>query len=308
MVLEPKSAAVERVWSRFPDGARDVLERELSPTDLQTLLLDLARTRARRATPSQTLRRWQSDRFVRPARVDPGQHSELQARLWELLRDTEFEGLELSPLTPMGSCAAVAGVDQNRVVTTVRSSEVVSDPTNVLALEAGRRRRVSREPVHLAACHRVVRAQQFSDPDARSHFALFALLSSRRDAGSATTEAALLITQLLFWQSVLAELLGPVWGHFAYTVIDSDPMRKRFADTVLPALAALPLAEDAERTQGIGYYRTAAFKIMIRTGGGEYEIGDGGFTNWTAELIPDAKERCLISCLSTERLLRALPG
>ncbi len=183
----------------------------------------------------------------------------------------------------------------------------MSDPTNVLALEAARRRRSSSEPVHLAACHRVVRAQQFADPDAQPHFALFGLLSSRRDAGSAATEANLLITQLLFWQSVLAELLGPAWGQFAYTVIDSDPMRERFADTVLPALAGLPLAEDPERTQGIGYYRTAAFKIMIRTGGDDYEIGDGGFTSWTAELINDAKERCLISCLSTDRLLRALP-
>ena len=34
-------------------------------------------------------------------------------------------------------------------------------PTNVLALEAARRRRSTAEPVHLAACHRVLRAQQF---------------------------------------------------------------------------------------------------------------------------------------------------
>jgi hypothetical protein len=32
------------------------------------------------------------------------------------------------------------------------------------------------------------------------------------------------------------------------------------------------------------------------------EIGDGGFTNWTAQLTADAKERCLISCVATERL------
>ena len=32
------------------------------------------------------------------------------------------------------------------------------------------------------------------------------------------------------------------------------------------------------------------------------EIGDGGFTDWTAQLNNDAKERCLTSCVSTERL------
>ena len=32
------------------------------------------------------------------------------------------------------------------------------------------------------------------------------------------------------------------------------------------------------------------------------ELGDGGFTGWTAALTADAKERCLISCVSSERL------
>jgi hypothetical protein len=56
----------------------------------------------------------------------------------------------------------------------------------------------------------------------------------------------------------------------------------------------LPLTEYPERTQGIGYYRSAVFKIMANAEGAELEIGDGGFVGWTAELIPDAKDRCLI--------------
>ena len=42
----PGTPAVERVWARLPAGARAVLEDELAPTDLQTLLLSLTRTRA----------------------------------------------------------------------------------------------------------------------------------------------------------------------------------------------------------------------------------------------------------------------
>jgi hypothetical protein len=49
-------------------------------------------------------------------------------------------------------------------------------------------------------------------------------------------------------------------------------------------------------------YRTVAVKIMAKTEADELEIGDGGFVGWTAELIPDAKERCLISCVALERL------
>ena len=59
-----------------------------------------------------------------------------------------------------------------------------------------------------------------------------------------------------------------------------------------------PLRTDA----GIGYYRTAAFKIILCSDGAESELGDGGFTAWTATLTADAKERCLISCISSERL------
>jgi hypothetical protein len=49
-------------------------------------------------------------------------------------------------------------------------------------------------------------------------------------------------------------------------------------------------------------YRTVAVKIMAKTEADELEIGDGGFVGWTAELIPDAKELCLISCVALERL------
>jgi hypothetical protein len=34
----------------------------------------------------------------------------------------------------------------------------------------------------------------------------------------------------------------------------------------------------------------------------DVELGDGGFTGWTAALMANAKERCLISCIATERL------
>jgi hypothetical protein len=47
----------------------------------------------------------------------------------------------LSPVTPLGTCGVVGPVSQNRVVSTVRGTEVVSDSTNALAVEAATRRR-----------------------------------------------------------------------------------------------------------------------------------------------------------------------
>lgn len=35
----------------------------------------------------------------------------------------------------------------------------------------------------------------------------------------------------------------------------------------------------------------------------ELESGGGGFVDWTAQFLENAKERCLISCLSTDRVV-----
>jgi hypothetical protein len=53
-------------------------------------------------------------------------------------------------------------------------------------------------------------------------------------------------------------------------------------------------------THGRGYYTACALRIAADHG--QTGLGDGGFTTWTAQLVNDAKERCLVSCIATERL------
>jgi hypothetical protein len=299
---EPMSAAEERVWARMPEGARRALAG-LSGTDLQTLLLSLARSRAATVTPAGLMRRWRDDRFVRPAAVDPRRLAVVEARIWQLL-PPEFHGVELSPVVPLGASSAVGPVSQNRVVATMRATEVLSDATNALAIEAAGRRR--KQPaggqVHLAACHRHLRAQDFG-AGRPAHFRLFTLVSSARDAGSGTTQARLLTLHLGFWQQVLADLAPGANPRLHFTAMDSPVVRERFHDTVRPALTGpadttgVPIVDEPGRERGRGYYTEAA--LQIRTG--EVELGDGGFTTWTGRLMNDAKERCLISCLATER-------
>ena len=109
------------------------------------------------------------------------------------------------PSPPLGTCSAVATVNQDKVVSTIRNTEVASDPTNVLALEAAVRRRAGADRVDLATCQRVVRAQREDAPGMFAHFQLFALVSSARDTGSGRTEAQLLLDHLSFWHDVLGE-------------------------------------------------------------------------------------------------------
>ncbi|GAA2100348.1 hypothetical protein GCM10009841_14960 [Microlunatus panaciterrae] len=208
MTDDTRSGHARRVWGQLPAGAEQVLSETMTPTDLQSLQLAVARTRAEQVSPARLMRRWSEDRFVRPAEVDPRRLSRLEATLWELLPDT-FAGVALSPVAPLGTCTAVGAADQNRVLSTVRNSEVVSDQTNVLAVEAARRRGLDpTADVHLASCHRVLRTQRFP-AGFSSHFTLFALVSSARDHGSARTEADLLSLHLRYWQRVLEVVLGP---------------------------------------------------------------------------------------------------
>jgi hypothetical protein len=151
----------------------------------------------------------------------------------------------------------------------------------------------------------VLRAQRFP-PGWAPHFRLFAAVSSARDAGSARTEAAFLLDHLTLWRRALAELLPGRRTWVTVTAFDDGPVRERVADTVLPALAAAPspvaVREDPDRVRAAGYYRDVAVAAWAEDDGEAVELGDGGLTTWTAALLADRKERCLVSCLATERL------
>ncbi|NIK55637.1 hypothetical protein [Kribbella shirazensis] len=281
----------ERFWAKLPDGSRDALVNGLSQSELQSVLLDVTRERAAKVKPSRLLQRWKQDRFVWPSTVDPRELVKTQQRLWELLPE-KFAGVQLSPVAPLGTCSAVATINQHQVVSTIRGTEVASDPTNELAIEAAVRRRAGQDRVHLATCQRVVRAQPFDAPGLTAHFELFALVSSARDTGSCRTEAELLIDHLSFWQAVLGEK-----ADLTFTAFQESALRDRIEDTVRPALG-VAFTEDTERTKSANYYAGTALGIGVNGEG----LGDGGFTTWTADLLGDAKERCLTSCISTERL------
>jgi hypothetical protein len=281
----------ERFWAKLPDGSRDALVNGLSQSELQSVLLDVTRERAGAVKPARLLQRWTHDRFVAPSAVDPRELVQTQQRLWGLLPET-FAAVQLSPVAPLGTCSAIATINQHQVVSTIRGTEVASDPTNELAIEAAVRRRAGQDRVHLAACQRVVRAQPFDGPGMSAHFELFALVSSARDTGSCRTEAELLIEHLRFWQAVLGDK-----AELTFTAFKESALRDRIEDTVRPALH-VPFTEDAGRTKSANYYAGTALGIDR---GGE-GLGDGGFTTWTADLLGDAKERCLTSCISTERL------
>lgn len=301
-MTDDRPRPADRVWRRLPDGARPLLEDGLPGADLRTLLLDVAAARAATARPADVLAQWRRDRMVRPADVDPRRLWALEARLWAELPE-EFAAVEPAPVAPLATAAALGGVSQQRVVTTTRLTEVVSDSSNVLAVEAADRRSgLPRDaPVHVAAIQRQLRAQVFG-PGAAAHFRLLVLVSSARATGSAQTEAGLLVTHVRAWQRLLGATIPGRRPRVLLTVWDDGGVAERVADTVLPAVRddVVPVVEDPARERARGYYGGVALRVVADD---DAELGDGGLTDWTARLLGDRKERCLVSCVSTERLL-----
>jgi hypothetical protein len=297
-------------------GLASILAEQLSPTDLQSLLLEVYRLRSSRLEPAAVLADFETNRFVRPSAVSP-----LAFLRWEQAAFSHlppgFEPLELSPVCPLGTSSVVAPVDQNWAVSTARNTEVVSDSTNVLALECALRRRgllrkdpKSAQAVHLAASHRLLRAQRFDSPDSVTHFGLFALCSAGRDPGSMHFEGSALRLHVGFYLAALRAYLGPdVPLHLSATDFGTPSRAEWIEAQLLSAFSSetgrVDCAYDGERTVGKGYYPGVCFHIHATTASGRrLELADGGWVDWTQQLLSNAKERLVTSGIGSERLCK----
>lgn len=294
-------------------GLIDALAERLAPADLQSLLLAVAQRRASARPPAQLLADWGRDRFVRPSPADPRKLLAWETAAWRAL-PPEFEALALSPVCPLGTASIVAGLSQNLAVATMRGTEVVSDSTNVLALECAVRRRESlrRDPksteaVHLATSHRLLRTQRFADPKLLAHFEAFALCSAGRDIGRMTFELAVLTLHAGFYAVALRDYLGPeAQVRLSVTPFDpelSDRIEAHVFGPLRSAHPGLTCVIDLERTRGRGYYQDACFHIhLVPPSGDAMELADGGSVPWTRTLLSNAKERLFISGIGSERM------
>jgi hypothetical protein len=289
-----------------------VLSERISGADLTTLLMEVARRRAHRLSPSDVLEQYRRDRFVGTAPIDFR-----RLRVIEDLAIDEagslFEFVIASPVAPMGTHSAVAGVSQNNVLTTIRSTEVAADPTNALALEAtvARRRLLDDDPrscvpVRLAAIQRVVRAQRFDGPRSFAHFSVLGIVTAGRDVGNHAFEVEAMVEHIRTHAAVLRRLGAT---HMRVTLSDLDGRFGHAVDQVVAALDGddVETAVWPDRQAGRGYYPELCFGLTARfdTGDGhteEVEIGDGGVVAWTQRLLQNRKERLMISGLGLDRL------
>jgi hypothetical protein len=281
---------MERNWAYagMPETAYAALAQGLAASELWSLLLGVAEQRAAQRSAAQVLQQWERDRFVCPSYVDQRTLNQLDSHL--LAAASAFEALELSPLAPLGSCSAIALASQNKIVSTIRGTEVVSDPTNLLALESARRlRQNDRETVKLITSHRCVRAQPVpKHAGYAAHFRMFCMTSAaheRKDHGFLVESLSEHIQTHL---SALSRLEQHGYGFPDRTLkILASPERKALGERIANRTAGASVVFE---TLAHDYYDGLRFMIGARSIDGEHmPLVDGGAFDWLRKLTSNDK-------------------
>jgi hypothetical protein len=290
----------DRSWvlRRLGEAAFGTLATELTGAELQSVLLELMERRASARTPSRVLAQYQRDPFCEPGLVDLRTSVEIDRHA--LAVAARFEALELSPVAPLGASSTVALSDQHRVLSALRGTEVVSDPTNVLALECAKRLRRSFAPVHLCTSQRVVRAQALVKlPGFSQHFRLFALASGGPEAKDHAFTVGTLVTHVRTLLGVLDRLEehGYAFGARRVDVL-ATPERARLGDRIAEALGTVASRQPLSHAYYSGGLR---FQLWATArDGASIPLGDGGAFDWLEKLCSNRRAVFVASGLGVQ--------
>ena len=280
----------DRSWatSGIDPGAYASLARGLSASSLWSLLLDVMSARAGERTVTDLMQQWQRDRFTEPALIDQRTIVAIDAHL--LAAAEKFDAIELSPLAPLGASSVVALSSQNRVVSALRGTEVVSDPTNIFALEAARRLREDPERVvRLATCHRCVRAQAVPKlPGFAQHFRIFCLATAGRERGDQALLVEAFVEHITTHLAALDRLEqhGYAFPDKRVTVLSTDE-RAPLAERIASSVHGVPVERKPLEHR---YYDGLRFMINAGSSAGtSIPLIDGGTFDWVGKLASNRR-------------------
>ena len=291
----------DRSWLVDSIGAAafEQLATGLPGSALQSVLLEVMHQRAAARAPKDLVAQYARDGFVAPALVDLRTSLAVDTQLFATASD--FEAIELSPVAPLGASSSVAVTDQHRVLSALRATEVVSDPTNVLALECARRLRTDRTAcLRLATSQRVLRAQPVpKQAGFTPHFRMFVLAS----AGQETREHAFTVQAVVnHMQTLLAGLDALERSGYAFGArridILATPERSQVADRI-----AASVSGDVTRKLLEHPYYSGGLRFQIwatAADGSELPLADGGSFDWLVKLAADRRAVYVASGLGTQ--------
>ncbi|MDD9901540.1 MAG: hypothetical protein OXT65_11210 [Alphaproteobacteria bacterium] len=283
--------------------AAQELISQLSGSQLTTFLLKIFSSRAKNIAPNHILQEWENSRFFKLPPENFERSKAVENIFSEIAKNQKYEQLEIPPVCPIGTVAALGPVHQNNVVSASRNCEVVSDSTNVLALEAASRRKPSSSKTSsvytkLCCVHRLLRAQKFNIPNAYAHFKVFCMVTAGRDTGNFEFENQIFDHCGVYIKSLakIDQSLNPV-----ITIFVEDSFLRSQLEEKVEALGTTYNFEE-KRPSGNGYYNRLSFHIDVTKNGRKINLVDGGMVDWTAKLLSNKKERLFISGIGLTRL------
>jgi hypothetical protein len=278
----------QRTWITDSVGAPtfERLADGLTGSALQSVLLEVMQARAAARNPTDLVAQYGRDAFCQAASVDLRRMLAIDTQLLEAA--ARFEAIELSPVAPLGTTSVVGPTHQHRVLSALRGTEVVSDPTNVLALECALRLRANpAADLHLASSQRVVRAQPIP-PQAgyARHFRLFALGSAgvERKDNAFTIETVLLHARTLLDGLARLEQQGYAVGQRRVEILAS-PEKRGVGGELADVLGV-----DCRLLQHPYYSGGLRYRIWVTAPSGEEApIADGGTFDWLSQLTSNRR-------------------
>ena len=297
----------------------DVLMK-IPNTDLQSLLLELMDKKSFKTGVKEINFTLENNPFVEMSKVDQLTFVKFDSLAYNLL-PPEYKGVELPPLVPFATNRVLADISQKRVLSTMRNSEVISDPTTALALYCAKERankikNFSRnsELVAMATSQRAIRQDPVKKEGYSQHFRTFTISVAGRDVGFEQFEKENLKKHLEFFLSLLEKLNES--GDYIIndiTVTLSDVEKKQpellsiIKDTVIKELSEtfprVIFKFDTDRKSS--YYKNLCYSISAKNKNDKLiSVAGGGITDWTEILVESKKERLLVGSIGSEILCR----
>ena len=253
----PSQKILKRIAAE--SGIHDILKilTKMSPTDLQSLLLEVYKQKALSLQPRQIVKQYRENRFTEPSTMNQLDLINFDSIAYQVLPKT-YEAIELSPIAPFGLNSVLTKISQNNVMTTSRNVEIVADPTSILAIICAHKRDAllkinpkTTEKVRLATSHRIIRQQNFDNIDGFTpHFRAFALTSAGRDTGNEQFEKELIVEHISFYLTLIKQLSSTnLYYADDITVAISDI---RIIETLVD-IFAIDRVEIGQNTQNLSY-------------------------------------------------------
>ena len=257
-------------------------------------------------TPSSLLGKYTKNKLVKPAQLDFLKFKEEELECCKIVANSSFELIELSPVAQLGTSSIMATVNQKKVLTALRNTEVQSDPTNSIALHYAslkKNNELSEKTYNFSNVSRVIRTQVFSNPNFTPHFPILCLISCGMDTGSFEFEKTEIHKHFVITQDVCKSVFGV--NNLFFEIIpckeydSNSPLISNSLSHIKNSGFDVRIAESDSQNN---YYYGMRIKVKIIADGVEYEIGDGGLLDWTQKLLANKKERMLTMGLGIQLL------